>query len=200
MSSHHAQTDKRKRTHSLLMLCFFLTSACQGAMGPIAKTLGEATLGAIIADISGKVFKPFLDRVFQPLMIGLDENEKSVASAKLERVLNERVREHLRITGGGNFHFQCTFGEKESACEYRATQELQHAIDKYLDEYEDQMAATSNSCRDRIVLSPNTGRLGYPEQVQLITDCMANSGYQTEVFAIRTAQTTEFNGRHGQPD
>lgn len=152
----------------------------------VATAIAASTIFEIVKSevVSGIINKFVLDPLWN-FIIG--DKKENVFSDEIKEELADSIAKKIHDKAiptrshGEIFKIVCEPGETEEMCQLRFASNVQAQAQAQAKIYHDELQATYQKCRDRIVDSPITGPLDYNKQVDLIIECMSKNGYQEEV-------------------
>lgn len=167
-------------------------------LSTVVTAIAASTIFEIVKSevVSGIINKLVLDPLWD-LIIG--DKKENVFSDELKEELAGSIVKKIQgklINPTGShektIEIECAHGETEEMCRLRLASKVQAEVHEaqaqaqaqaqaLAEIYHDELKATYQKCRDRIVDSPITGPLDYNKQVDLIIECMSKNGYQEEV-------------------
>ncbi len=129
----------------------------------------------------GVIGKTVFDPVWESFLGNPNSRELEAVKNDFVKVATERVLEAMTPSAqAGEIEFRCEPKEPQEECRNRAASIAEYKFNIYAAGF----VAAFKRCRDEIALTPATGALDYTKQVNLITQCISDSGYQKEVALI----------------
>lgn len=163
-------------TFLFVVVMLLLASGCRSHLAApmMVEIVGKTVTDGVIGKLA---FDPVWVFFFgNPNLRELDAVKNDFVQVATDKVLKAMIPS----AHAGEIEFQCEPKEPQEECRNRAASIAEYQFNIYATGF----VAAFKQCRDEIVLTPATGALDYTKQVNLITQCVSESGYQKEVALI----------------